>query len=137
MTYSELGAALRAMRESRGISREEMAQALGCTRGAVAHYEAGRRKIPIDHIDAWGRLCDRTLSIEFLRTSDESAAALARLNRAIRALSPAHQELVIRLAESLPGHDVAREGVLRQIEVLERFGRLDAGTSAAPERATA
>jgi transcriptional regulator with XRE-family HTH domain len=41
---------IRRLREERGISQQELAQALGVTQGAVSHWENGVRKPDIDDI---------------------------------------------------------------------------------------
>jgi transcriptional regulator with XRE-family HTH domain len=41
---------IRRLREERGISQHELAQALGVTQGAVSHWENGVRKPDIDDI---------------------------------------------------------------------------------------
>lgn len=42
--------AIRRLREERGFSQQELAQALGVTQGAVSHWENGLRKPDIDDI---------------------------------------------------------------------------------------
>ena len=42
--------AIRRLREERGFSQQELAQALGVTQGAVSHWENGVRKPDIDDI---------------------------------------------------------------------------------------
>lgn len=41
---------IRRLREERGFSQQELAQALGVTQGAVSHWENGVRKPDIDDI---------------------------------------------------------------------------------------
>lgn len=47
--------AIKRIREQRGISQREFAEALGVTQGAVSHWELGRRKPDIDDLIAIAR----------------------------------------------------------------------------------
>ncbi|EHC76955.1 Cro phage repressor protein [Salmonella enterica subsp. enterica serovar Montevideo str. S5-403] len=52
---------IRNFRERFGLTQEDLAKVLGCTRGAVCHYETGRRGMDINlcraFINAFINLC--------------------------------------------------------------------------------
>lgn len=39
---------LKTIREKAGVTQATLAQIIGMTQGAIAHYESGRRKPPLD-----------------------------------------------------------------------------------------
>lgn len=39
---------IRTFRENAGLTQGDLAKIVGCTRGAVCHYETGRRGVDID-----------------------------------------------------------------------------------------
>lgn len=45
-----LGNNLKAIREKLGFSQENVANAIGINRSTIAHFESGKRMIPIKHI---------------------------------------------------------------------------------------
>lgn len=52
MTNKEIGKKIRAMRLSRGMTQDELADAIGMSASAVAMYEAGRRRPKDDAAEA-------------------------------------------------------------------------------------
>lgn len=48
--------AIKRIREQKGISQKDFAEALGVTQGAVSHWEQGRRKPGIDDLVAIAKL---------------------------------------------------------------------------------
>lgn len=52
MTNKEIGEKIRAMRLSRGMTQDELADAIGMSASAVAMYEAGRRRPKDDAAEA-------------------------------------------------------------------------------------
>ena len=50
--------AIKRIREQKGISQKDFAEALGVTPGAVSHWEQGRRKPGIDDLIAIAKLLE-------------------------------------------------------------------------------
>ena len=46
----------KALREGAGLSMDDIAEAVGCSRQAVAHWEAGRRYPRAEHLAAYVRV---------------------------------------------------------------------------------
>lgn len=63
---------------------------------------------------------------------DELAPDERKLIELYRALPPEHRASITRLAMALPGHDVAREGVLLALSLLERQGLMHTKPAEAP-----
>jgi transcriptional regulator with XRE-family HTH domain len=66
----ELGCAVRTLRENRGWSQTQLAQAAGMTQSAVARFEAGGSVPTLPILERLARALDTDLSVRFTpRTS--------------------------------------------------------------------
>jgi transcriptional regulator with XRE-family HTH domain len=70
----ELGAALRRLRKSAGLSGEEMAEALGISQSQVSRMELGQQVATAAVVENWGRVTGAP-DIQWLVSTAESAAA--------------------------------------------------------------
>jgi ribosome-binding protein aMBF1 (putative translation factor) len=61
----ELGAAVRVLREQRGWSQAQLAQASGMTQSAVARFEAGGTTPTLPVLERLARALDMDLAVEF------------------------------------------------------------------------
>lgn len=48
----DIGKQIKAVRQNRGLSQEELARAIGATKSAVSRYEAGKREPSLDQLQA-------------------------------------------------------------------------------------
>lgn len=83
MDEKDLGSRLRAARETRGLSQQSSAQALGLPRTAITQLEAGRRSVSTLELSRLANLYQRSV-VDFLHDSprDEDKDVLMALHRA-------------------------------------------------------
>ncbi len=74
VSLGEIGARLRAERESRGLNQEDFGRIGAVTRNSQAAYEAGRRACDIEYL---ARLSANGVDVAFVVTGERSAATLA------------------------------------------------------------
>lgn len=124
VTYEAFVQQLRDVREAAGLTQDQLARRLKISRGSIGLYETAERRPPLDLAGRWAEVCHHRMVITFV---DERTPNLGPLTddeqlliRCVRALqAPGLRELVLRLARALPGHDVARESLIRQLDLLE------------------
>lgn len=61
--YVKLGAVLRQLRESKGMTQQEVATKMGVTRAAVANYENGLRAMYAKNLVAYCNAIDTNVEI--------------------------------------------------------------------------
>ena len=109
MDAETLGRRLRSARAARGLSQQEVAQALGLARTAITQLEAGNRSVSTLELTALSELYLRRVA-DFLQdaTEDDDSDVLVALHRAAPGLErdPATQEQVARCVH------LCREGVM-------------------------
>jgi transcriptional regulator with XRE-family HTH domain len=89
----DLGRAVRELREQRGWSQAQLAQAAGMTQSAVARFEAGGTVPTLPVLERLARALDVELSVRFTRRP-----RLRELTTvcSIQLTLPAHPHLVVR-----------------------------------------
>lgn len=100
---AEMGARLREAREYLGFSQEEVATALGLSRPAITHIEAGNRRVEAIELEKLSKLYGRPVAY-FLSGEEENAFADAKVAfaaRALQGLSSRDLEEVMRFASYL------------------------------------
>ena len=109
MDAETLGRRLRSARAARGLSQQEVAQALGLARTAITQLEAGHRSVSTLELTALSELYLRRVA-DFLQdaTEDDDSDVLVALHRTAPGLErdPATQEQVARCVH------LCREGVM-------------------------
>ena len=109
MDAETLGRRLRSARAARGLSQQEVAQALGLARTAITQLEAGNRSVSTLELTGLSELYLRRVA-DFLQdaTEDDDSDVLVALHRAAPGLErdPATQEQVARCVH------LCREGVM-------------------------
>ena len=107
MDAETLGRRLRSARAARGLSQQEVAQALGLARTAITQLEAGNRSVSTLELTALSELYLRRVA-DFLQDPAEDDDVLVALHRAAPGLEqgPPTQEQVVRCVH------LCREGVM-------------------------
>ena len=120
ITKEELGRRLKAARENVGLTQEQVAEALGLSRGAIAQLEGGLRfpnSLQLVRLgELYGREVGEFLQVEFHAEREDALAALFRAEAALAAESNrAHAVLECATLcreytalEALLGRDVTR-----------------------------
>lgn len=98
----QLGSRLRAAREYRGFSQDDVARHLGVPRSAVSLMESGSRRVEALELKRLSELYSCTME-ELTGSSDESQPpeSVQMLARAASALSPEDRQEVLQFAEFL------------------------------------
>lgn len=122
VTKEELGRRLKAARENVGLTQEQVAEALGLSRGAIAQLEAGLRfpnSLQLARLaEFYGREVGEFLQAEFQADREDALAALFRADATLAA-EPDRAHAVRECAtlcreytalEELLGRDVTRVG---------------------------
>lgn len=92
---------LREAREYVGLSQEEVATALGVSRPAITHIEAGTRKVDALELDKLSQLYGQTVQYLLTGESLKSDTRLAFLARATHGFSEQDLDELSRFAEFL------------------------------------
>lgn len=132
---SRLADQLRLVRTEAKLSQEDIAEALGVTRGQVGHVETGRSATSLEAIDKWAARCGAAVDVRRLTGNDvtiTTTGAVAAAVREVELLPPTEQDLVRRLARAMPHmHKSLHGSTLNYLRSLvEQVEREQATTSA-------
>jgi DNA-binding XRE family transcriptional regulator len=73
----ELGAALRSLRETKGLSRREVAEAMGVTRSRISQIEGAEgTALSLEVLDRYARALSCRLEVSFRDEQDDIAVSL-------------------------------------------------------------
>ena len=105
-THAAIGKRIRDVRRQRGLTQEELADAVGVSRSAVAQWETGRAGQVIGNLTRISEILD--VSVEFLASGDDKATS-AEINqgdelalmRLYRQCGPEDRQLLLRTARRL------------------------------------
>lgn len=126
---------LRSVRHRAGLTQAQLSERLltagvSASRGRIANYEAESRRPPLEIIEQWAVACGHRLVLELVPVEQDELGELSPEEeahlRVLRSLPVEQRRIVERLAIALPGHDIARQGLIMQLTLLEQFGRSNA-----------
>lgn len=129
------GPFLQSLRIKLRCSQREFADLIQLSYAHTSQIEAGKRlpswEVLLRWLDAGGG------RIEFIGPDgpdplDQLTPEERHLIETFRALPPEHRRLVHRFATALPGHDIAREGVVLALSLLEKSGIVHASSIRTP-----
>jgi transcriptional regulator with XRE-family HTH domain len=107
-THAAIGKRIRDVRRQRGLTQEELADAVGVSRSAVAQWETGRAGQVIGNLTRISEILD--VSVEFLASGDDkvTSAEISQgdelaLMRLYRQCAPEDRQLLLRTARRLVG----------------------------------
>lgn len=97
--YKTLGANLKSLRKSKGLTQEQFGTQFGLTKSAIVNYETGIRKIPIDTLIQIAYAYD--VSIDTLTAKKRTVADVLRSNIGSKQLNDKQEQLLINYIELL------------------------------------
>jgi transcriptional regulator with XRE-family HTH domain len=95
--YKVIGAQLRRLRESAGMTASQLSAEIGLSKSAISTIENGRRTTTLDNIAAWAASCDHSLSVSFIR--QDEAAGRSRLDSMLTAADARQLAFLADIAE--------------------------------------
>lgn len=63
-----IGRRLRNIRKEKGLSQEEMAEKIGCTRQTISSFERGQREISLERINRYAQALDYQANVDFIES---------------------------------------------------------------------
>jgi transcriptional regulator with XRE-family HTH domain len=122
-SYDDVARALRGLRTEQGLTQEQLAKTLGITPGSVRHYEANRRRPPLDIAAEWAKACGYEFVVRFrphwnpYGSNDE----VENLARKIAGLSSGERRMVAEIADLIPKmHDSEIDDLASVLEHAEQ-----------------
>jgi transcriptional regulator with XRE-family HTH domain len=103
---------LKQLRKKAGLTQAELAQAIGTSQGAIAHYEMGIKAPELAKLPAIAKALGVTVAELFVEGPGSYQAAKTRgnpnrrtvkLQKAFEKLKPVEQQLVLKQVEGLAG----------------------------------
>ena len=63
-----IGRRLRQIREEKGLSQQEMADKIGCSRATISNFERGEREISLERINRYAQALDYQANVDFIES---------------------------------------------------------------------
>lgn len=89
-----VGGSLRSWRERLGIRAADLARALNLNTSTLARYELGRRDVPYELLEPWGRALGLRVELRFELLSQVEDPSVAALREVVHELQPHERQLV-------------------------------------------
>jgi transcriptional regulator with XRE-family HTH domain len=96
--YERIGQRIREAREAKGLSQEELGEALGYTATAISYFEGGSRKVRLEDLQRIAQILDIDLEYLLPPAEEKSSPVDVRL-RASRRLLPDHRKVLLDFVE--------------------------------------